>query len=136
MNATARNVTGWLILALMLCQFLPLGRVRQPSALSGDDAAPAPRTLESRCGRCHGRTKWPKSAFVAPLSWYVVLKVQGAHRALDLTDGTNLGAAAKQRIRHYITSADFSAHPAIPGFEKPVLTGAERKLLLEWSAIR
>jgi hypothetical protein len=141
MNSRTSNVAGWIILTLMLCQFVPLCRVNQPSQSSGAVPLPVYRVLESRCGQCHSNDiRWPRSAFIAPLSWYVVHEVQKARQAFNYSEPSfasgNVGLRGKNMIRALVESGRASGHASIPGFEKPELTDAERKLLLEWSAVR
>lgn len=141
MNPRSSSIAGWLILALMLCQFVPLGRVAPPS--KGAVALPLPvsQALESRCGQCHSyATRWPKSAFIAPLSWYVVHEVRKARQAINFSEPSGspdrAGSRAKERIRSLIVSGKATSHAVIPGFEQPSLTQSERKVLLDWSAAR
>ena len=139
MNARTGNVIGWAILVLMLCQFVPLGRVNRSSPSSEAIPLPVRRVLESRCAQCHSNsTRWPKSAFIAPLSWYVVHEVKEARQAFNFSAPSmaNDGLKVKNRIRVMIESGRTSAHASIPGFEKPVLTMGERQLLFDWSAAR
>ncbi|NTV02974.1 MAG: heme-binding domain-containing protein [Chlorobiaceae bacterium] len=140
MNPRTSSIAGWLILALMLCQFVPLGRVDPPSKGAGALPLPARRTLESRCGQCHSyATRWPNSAFIAPLSWYVVHEVRKARQAINLSELSGApnhdGFRVKKRIRSLIISGNTSRHAVIPGFEQAELTPSERKQLLDWSAV-
>ncbi|NTU68161.1 MAG: heme-binding domain-containing protein [Chlorobiaceae bacterium] len=134
MNPKSSNVAGWFVLGLMLCQFVPLGRSVDP-APSRWGAIPLPerRVLEARCGQCHSNnTRWPNSAFVAPLSWFVVHEVRKARLSVNLQDA----ASAKKVIHLLIESGRAPGHASIPGFVNPELTPDERKLLLDWSSTR
>jgi Haem-binding domain len=130
MSPRTSAAAGWTILALMLCQFVPLNRFR-----SGTERAGAPEdefsgVVQRRCGECHTLdTHWPRLAYVAPLSWYVVLEVRRARNAFDA--GNPELASTKEKIRTMIASGRLSGHGTVPGFPKPFLSGPERQLLLD-----
>jgi hypothetical protein len=140
MKSNASSIAGWIILALMLCQFVPLNRTRNLTpAGSGIRASGVREILETRCGECHSdRTRWPGSAYIAPLSWYVVHEVQQSRKVLNFSDfrnGDSIGEImAKNRIRKLINSGNTARHANIPGFAEPVLTPPERELVLGWTA--
>jgi hypothetical protein len=140
MKPSASSHAGWIILALMLCQFVPLNRTGNLTPAGSENRASGVRqVLENRCGECHSdRTRWPKSAYIAPLSWYVVHEVRQSRKALNFSDfrnGDPVGEiTAKNRIRRLIISGNTARHANIPGFATPVLTGTERELLLGWTA--
>ncbi len=140
MKPSASSLAGWIILALMSCQFVPLDRSGNlPSSGSVSPVSGVRQVLDTRCGECHSnRTRWPESAYIAPLSWYVVHEVQQSRKALNFSDfrfGDSIGEiTAKERIQKLIISGNTARHASIPGFAAPVLTGAERELLLAWTA--
>lgn len=139
MESRRSTVAGWLIIILMLCQFVPLDRVN-PTAITPARVPPEVRgILENQCGQCHSNsTRWPKTAYIAPLSWYVVHKVQLARQKMNLSQpGSTSGSSDllwKKELQRLLVSADLSKHAAIPGFNRPYLTADERKTLLEWSS--
>jgi len=94
--------------------------------------------LEARCFQCHsGQTDWPKTAYFAPLSWYVTGKVKEARKALNFSGYDALSDIARQQLRNEVTgfigSTDLSSHGRIPGFPEIRMTEPERKTLIEWS---
>lgn len=87
MRPTLRSAAGWAVLALMLMQFIPLKRLNPdpPSPLR----APAPilQALGKACYDCHSyRTRWPRAAYVAPLSWFIAHSVRNGREALNFSD--------------------------------------------------
>jgi hypothetical protein len=139
MNPRTSNVAGWIIITLMLCQFIPLDRVNPPSKGTGNLPAGVRLVLQARCGECHSNsTRWPGSAFVAPLSWYVVHEVLQARNEMNFSEfPTASGIAelnAKNRIHALIISGNAGRHAIVPGFASPDLTRNEQELLIGWSA--
>ena len=139
MNSSTSKLAGWLILALMLCQFIPLGRINPPSHEPETLSTPVRTLLGTKCGQCHSNgTRWPESAFVAPLSWYVVHEVQKARQAVNFSEwqgvSGNRKLQVKTRIHALIVSGNTSRHASIPGFAPPLLSVGERELLLGWSS--
>ncbi len=86
-------IAGWAVIATMLCQFIPLERLNPPARMPEGVPAEVAQLLMQKCGACHSyRTGWPESAYVAPLSWYVVSSVRQARKAMNLSlQGTNPG---------------------------------------------
>lgn len=135
MNNRSRIVAGWVVILLILIQFIPLDRVEQPSGIPRSVLA----RLEAHCFDCHSaRTRWPRSAYVAPLSWYVTGKVRQAREALDFTNFDALPESARREIIRAASrlagSSGLSAHGAIPGFPPIRMTESERRELAEWAA--
>ena len=139
MNPRTSNVAGWVIIALMICQFIPLNRVNPPSESENNLQPGVRQVLQKRCGECHSNnTHWPGSAFIAPLSWFVVHEVLLARKTMNFSDyqtatyaGKNL---MKNRVHALISSGKIVQHTFIPGFTSPALTKDEQGVLLDWSA--
>lgn len=131
------TIAGWIVIVLILCQFIPLNRVdltaRIPATIP-DDVAPV---LKEHCLTCHsGQTRWPRSAYIAPLSWYVTSRVRQARQALDFSDYDALSLTAKRRIATTVSAfarkTDIAGHGQIPGFTPPELNQQERQRLIDW----
>jgi hypothetical protein len=134
MDRKSSTFAGWIIVVAMLSQLVPLGRVNLPAHRTAGLPSPASRVLYGRCGQCHSNaTRWPASAYVAPLSWYVVRQVKRARQAMNLSEEQEM-ASMKTSTRRLLVSGNLSTHASIPGFTRPELTGPERKALLDWSA--
>lgn len=139
MNAKISSLAGWAILVLMLCQFVPLERQNPPVATPGDIPPDVLGILDRHCGQCHSNTtRWPRSAYLAPLSWYVVNKVHVARKAMNLSVPEAVSGSEKlpwkSRMRDLILSDELRRHAMVPGFQSPELTTTERQRLLDWSS--
>jgi hypothetical protein len=138
MNNRSSIVAGWIIIGSILIQFIPLDRVEHPSKPISHIPASVLALLEAHCFDCHSsHTRWPRSAYVAPLSWYVTGKVRQAREALDFTNFDTLREPARREIARAASrlagSDGLSAHGAIPGFPSIRMTESERRELAEWA---
>jgi len=138
MNNKSGIVDGWIIIVLILIQFIPLDRVGHPSKPPASIPASVLAPLEAHCFTCHSsQTRWPRSAYVAPLSWYVTGKVRQAREAVDFTNFDALpedaGRDVEKSVSRLAGSNALSAHGAIPGFPAIRMSERERRVLAEWA---
>jgi hypothetical protein len=131
-------IAGWAVIATMLCQFIPLERTNPPARMPEGVPAEVGTLLRQKCGACHSyRTVWPESAYVAPLSWYVVSRVGQARTAMNLSvqdAAPGYTVQTWQRsTRRLFDSGSLERHGRIPGFTPPSLDRHERKMLRDWS---
>ena len=134
----ASTIVGWIIIGLLLIQFIPLDRLDHPSKPPAGIPRSVLAVLEARCFDCHSAlTRWPRSAYVAPLSWYVTGKVGQAREAVNFTNFNALPEAARREVEQSVSriaeSPSLSKHGAIPGFPAIRLTEAERRILSGWA---
>lgn len=139
MNNKTSIATGWVIIILILIQFIPLDRAGHPSKQPSDIPASVLAQLEAHCFDCHSaQTRWPRSAYVAPLSWYVTGKVRQARQALDFSNFDALTDNRRRDVEKSVSSfagkANLSAHGRVPGFPPLKMTERERKILAGWGA--
>jgi hypothetical protein len=139
MNHKSSIAAGWVVIVLILIQFIPLDRVEQPSPPPSGIPRSVLAQLEAHCFDCHSsHTRWPRSAYVAPLSWYVTGKVRQAREALDFSNFDALPEPDRREIARETSSLagsdGLSAHDAIPGFPPIRMTESERRILAEWAA--
>jgi hypothetical protein len=135
----AGNAAGWIVIALILCQFTPLDRVSHPAKPSTAIPGNILAVLKTRCFDCHANeTNWPRSAYIAPLSWYVTAKVHESRNALNFSNFDALPDAARRDVEHSVASfarnAKLPAHGAIPGFSPVSLSETERMTLAGWAS--
>jgi hypothetical protein len=132
------TAAGWIIIALLLIQFIPLDRAAHPSkspqAIPGSVVA----VLKTHCFDCHSdETRWPRTAYIAPLSWYVTGKVRDARNALNFSNFDALPKPARIRLEKSVSgiagSVNLSSHATIPGFPPLVITDKERQGLIGWA---
>ncbi|RXK80712.1 hypothetical protein EST62_12400 [Chlorobaculum sp. 24CR] len=136
---SARRVAGWIIIALILIQFIPLNRVGPPSKPPSQISGSVLAVLKPHCFDCHSdETKWPRSAYIAPLSWYVTGKVRQAREALNFSRFDALPDAARREIEQsafsLAESDGLSEHGEIPGFPPVSMTKKERVTLAGWAS--
>ena len=139
MNNSTRSAVGWIVIILMLLQFIPLDRVEQPSKPPATIPESLLAPLEARCFACHSaETRWPRSAYIAPLSWYVTGKVRQARETLDFSNFDALPEDARRDVEKSVSrlagSNALSAHGAIPGFPAIRMSERERRILTGWGA--
>ena len=134
----ASAIAGWIIILLLLIQFIPLDRIDQktktPTGIPGNVSA----VLEVRCFSCHSsETRWPRSAYIAPLSWYVTAKVRQAREAVNFSDFGALPAAKRYSIEQSVArlagTVNLSKHGRIPVFPPVSITEQERQILAGWA---
>ena len=134
----ASTIAGWSIIALLLIQFIPLDRIDQqtktPTGIPGSVSA----VLEAHCFCCHsGETRWPRSAYIAPLSWYVTAKVREARKAMNFSNFGSLPDATRHEIEQSVAkvagTANLSTHGRIPGFPTVSISEQERQILAGWA---
>lgn len=139
MNDRIRTAAGWIIIILILCQFVPLDRYRSsaiemPKASTAGEAA-----LRDRCGQCHSNeVEWPRIAYIAPISWYVVGQADRARNAMNISllhDGTPQDTRnLKNAVIRRFGGEPFPGRCRIPGFDPAEISAGERQLLLEWAS--
>jgi hypothetical protein len=132
------TTAGWLIIGLLLIQFIPLDRLDHPSKPPANISATVLAVLEARCFSCHsGETKWPRSAYIAPLSWYVTEKVRQAREAVNFSNFDALPDADRHDIEQSVSrlagTPNLSTHGRIPGFPRASMTEQERLVLARWA---
>lgn len=130
---------GWIVIALILCQFVPLNRTNPGSETPAGIPAEVRTVLVANCYRCHSyETKWPASAYIAPLSWFVVREVHKARKVLNFSNFQKQSSAERSAFRFGIhkiaASENISRHAAIVGFQQIRMSEKERRLLLDWSS--
>ncbi|AOS83182.1 hypothetical protein BIU88_02880 [Chlorobaculum limnaeum] len=138
MNNKTGIAVGWIVIVLILIQFIPLNRFDQPSKPPTGIPASVLAVLEAHCYDCHStQTRWPRSAWIAPLSWHVTGKVRQARKALDFSNFDALPEPARREIEQSASrlagSADLAKHGAIAGFPPIRMTESERRELAEWA---
>ena len=132
-----KTAASWLIMALLLIQFIPLGRNNPPE--SSPLLAPEQITviLKKACFDCHSfKTQWPLPAYIAPVSWTAYAKVNKGRNALNFSQWGN---SSKKGVVHRMQTIrkkvlNNSSHEPLYYTLNPQsrLTPAERSILLNW----
>lgn len=137
-QSNLRTTAAWVVLTLILCQFVPLDRFNHQPATPTAIAVDVRGVLEAHCFQCHSETTdWPKTAYLAPLSWYVTGKVHEARKTLNFSSYDTLTETKRKQLRDevagFIKSKELPAHGRIPGFPEIKLNTPERQTLIDWS---
>lgn len=137
LKKSSSRIAGWIIIGLILIQFIPLNRAEPPSEPPSRIPGSVLAVLQSHCFDCHsGETRWPRSAYIAPLSWYVTGKVRQAREAVNFSRFDTLPDSIRLDIEQSASSlagsANLSGHGAIPGFPPVTMTEKEKQTLAGW----
>ncbi|NTU52775.1 MAG: heme-binding domain-containing protein [Chlorobiaceae bacterium] len=131
------EIAGWSTLLLILCQIIPLNRIEPTAETPKSIPVEVLSVLRTHCYNCHsGETRWPRSAYIAPLSWYVTGKVRQARQAFNLSGYNSFPVVKRQRLAATLSrmalTAGINKHGQIPGFSAFRLNERERMLLIGW----
>jgi hypothetical protein len=84
------KILKWLLLALVLIQFLPFGRDHSNPPVTKEPPWDSPQTRElftRACFDCHSnQTGWRFYSYVAPVSWLVANDVSGGRQHLNFSE--------------------------------------------------
>jgi hypothetical protein len=137
MNRRFSTNTGWIIVILIICQFVPLNRIVQNPLAPKTLPAGIAEVLKKHCMTCHSNaTRWPASAWIAPLSWYVTSRVRQARTAFELSGYDTMSEADKIRVAEKVSQITgtlrVADHGKIPGFANVKLSDRECRQLIGW----
>jgi hypothetical protein len=86
----AIKILKWLLLALVLIQFVPFGHDHSNPPSTKEPAWDSPQTrdlMRRACFDCHSnQTGWRWYSYVAPSSWLVANDVEGGRRHLNFNE--------------------------------------------------
>ncbi|MBM3162024.1 MAG: hypothetical protein FJZ79_01560 [Chlorobi bacterium] len=132
-----RTTASWALIALLLIQFVPLGRINPPETSPVQAPEKIVAILKKSCFNCHSfQTSWNSPVTIAPLSWLAAVKVSQGRKALNFSEwGTSDPTALKNRM-HAIRKTVFtvSDHEGLyyALFPESRPTPDERSILLDW----
>ena len=93
MRRWLKRILGFLVVAFLLIQFVPVKRTNPPEdqARTLEARAPVPppvkASLDRACVDCHSnRTRWPWYSGIAPISWAVIHHTNEGRRELNLSE--------------------------------------------------
>lgn len=138
MRKVIRRTFLFLMVALVLIQFVPVDRSNPP--VTGEVEAPDPvmETLRSACYDCHSNeTRWPWYSRVAPVSWRIANHVREGRDHLNFSEWQGLSAEDRDHAMEEIweevergsmpLSVYLSMHP------EGVLTDHQTDALRRWT---
>jgi mono/diheme cytochrome c family protein len=130
----ALKISKWVLLAAILIQVIPYGRMHTNPSDSGEPAWDSPTTkalFHRACFDCHSNeTVWPWYSNVAPVSWLVQRDVNGGRRHLNFTEWNRAQRHAGD-VAGQVKQGDMPPWFYLPMHSAARLTDAERKALME-----
>ena len=133
----AFKILKWILLAVVLIQFVPFGHDHTNPPATREPAwnAPESRDLFRRaCFDCHSNlTVWPWYSHVAPVSWLLQRDVNGGRSHLNFTEWDRPQRHAKD-VATQVTQGDMPPWFYLPMHPAARLTPAEKQQLLDTAA--
>jgi hypothetical protein len=132
------TISGWIILIVLLMQLIPLDRSNPPPGPPSAIQEEVIGILKKKCFDCHSfETRWPRYAYIAPISWFIVHQVQTGRRALNFSlwrpDTDSAKTIAITSINKMLQSGEAPHHLCkMPHYDRGI-TGREYRILLNWS---
>jgi cytochrome c551/c552 len=128
------KIFKWLLLIVVLIQFVPFGRthLNPPATREPSWNSPDARTLFRRaCFDCHSNeTVWPWYSNIAPVSWLVQRDVTGGRSHLNFTEWDHPQRHAKD-VAAEVEQGDMPPWYYLPMHPAAKLTEAEKRALID-----
>lgn len=131
------KILKWLLLALVLIQFIPFGHDHSNPPVTKEPAWDSSQTKElftRACFDCHSnQTGWRWYSWVAPASWLVARDVNGGRRHLNFTQWDQPQKHA-EHVAEEVKSGDMPPWFYLPLHPSAKLSEAEKQALIEGAA--
>ncbi len=128
------KILKWLLLVLVLIQFIPFGHDHSNPPVTKEPAWDSPQTRDlfvRACFDCHSnQTGWRWYSYVAPASWLVARDVNGGRRHLNLTAWDQPQKHAKD-VAEQVKSGEMPLWFYLPLHPSAKLSDAEKQALIE-----
>ncbi len=128
------KILKWLLLALVLIQFIPYGHDHSNPPPAKEPAWDSPQTrdlMRRACFDCHSnQTGWRWYSYVAPSSWLVANDVEGGRRHLNFTEWDHPQKHATD-VAEMIKSGDMPPWFYLPLHPSAKLSDAEKQALID-----
>ena len=128
------RIFKWVLLAVILIQLIPYGRMHTNPPDTGEPVWDSPDTkalIRRACFDCHSnKTAWPWYSNVAPVSWLVQRDVDGGRRHLNFTEWNRSQRSAAD-VAGQVKQGDMPPWFYLPMHSAAKLTGAEKQALIE-----
>lgn len=138
MSFALKSIASWLLLLLIVAQFIPLNRINPPVIADMPASVAIKSSLKKACYDCHSsETQWRRLAFVAPISWLLSATVSSGRSALNFSKWENKDKIYPIVLHDNIFKvvSEGRTHNPIYYLLNPdaQLTSSESRMLLEWS---
>ena len=131
------RVFKWLLLAVVLMQFIPFGHTHSNPAVTKEVAWDSPATGElfrRACFDCHSNeTVWPWYSHVAPVSWLLQRDVNGGRSHLNFTEWDRPQRHAKD-VADEVRRGDMPLWFYLPMHPAARLSDSEKQALMDGAA--
>ncbi len=133
----------WSVVVFVLIQFIPVDRTNPPiqSSLNFVNVEKTPQKiseiLKNSCYDCHSfETKYPKYAYVAPISWSVKHHINEGREHVNFSIWTTYNRDLKKNIMEKAILTIEDGKMPMPGYitqhPEAKLSAAERKILMNY----
>lgn len=143
MRKWLKRILWFLVVVLVLIQFVPVKRTNPPEDATRTLEARAPipppvkAVLDRACLDCHSnRTRWPWYSGVAPVSWLVIHDTNEGRSELNLSEWPKDPLREAKKLRELcdeVTSGDMPLWQYVLIHRDAALTQAERESLCQWA---
>jgi hypothetical protein len=144
MRVWARRVVLLVMAALVVAQFIPVGRTNPPVDAAQTISATTPippdvaSILDRSCQDCHtSRTVWPWYGQVAPASWFLAHHVNEGRDELNLSDWGRYTARRKDRKLKEICEQATQGKMPLASYTllhpQANLSDRDKKMLCDWT---
>jgi mono/diheme cytochrome c family protein len=128
------KILKWVLLAMVLIQFIPFGHTHTNPPNTGEPPWSSPQTRElfrRACFDCHSNeTGWRWYSNVAPVSWLVQRDVNGGRSHLNFTEWDLPHKHAKD-VTNEVKQGDMPPWYYLPLHPSAKLTEAEKQSLID-----
>ncbi|MEI6847768.1 MAG: heme-binding domain-containing protein [Chlorobiaceae bacterium] len=137
MNQSLRSIASWITLLLMVIQFIPLQRINPPANPTMLAPEYVKKSLKKACYDCHSyETRWPRIAYIAPLSWIVYSSVISGRNVLNFSTWNKKNHAETirqaEQIRRVLSKNTNHQRIYYTLQPKMQLTQQEKSAILNW----
>jgi hypothetical protein len=128
------RILKWLLVALILIQFIPFGHDHSNPPTIKEPSWDSPQTrdlMQRACFDCHSnQTGWRWYSYVAPVSWLVARDVNGGRRHLNFSEWQKPQKHAEHVVEE-VKSGDMPLWFYVPLHPSAKLSDAEKRSLME-----
>lgn len=138
-----KKILLWIIGVFAFMQFVPVDRTNKPIDKKQNFAdvlqppKPVQETLKNACYDCHSNeVKYPKYAYVAPISWSVKNHVNEGRENVNFSEWNSYNKEQKEHIIDEVIETTESKEMPLKGYvplhPEANLTDAQRKVFVDY----
>lgn len=138
-----KKILLWVVGVFAIIQFIPIDRTNKPIDKKQNfvDVLQTPesikQTLKNACYDCHSNeVKYPKYAYVAPISWSVKQHINKGRRNVNFSEWSSYNREQKEHIIDEVIETTESKEMPLKGYipmhPEANLTDAQRKVFVDY----